>query len=168
MSEVLPSSFPESISFEVRGLPVPQGSSRGFYIKGRGPKARGHVSITSSSKGLPAWRRIIADVAQHHAPPSLWDGPIRVDLGFSMPKPKSLREFSGRGKHRVPIQVWATKRPDLDKLTRSVLDSLTNVFFEDDSQVVLLHATKDYGVPGVKIVVGRLGTNSPTNGGTES
>jgi Holliday junction resolvase RusA-like endonuclease len=34
------------------------------------------------------------------------------------------------------------KRPDLDKLVRAVLDSLTGVCYEDDSQVIRLRASK--------------------------
>jgi len=34
------------------------------------------------------------------------------------------------------------KRPDLDKLVRAVLDALTDVCYEDDSQVIRLRASK--------------------------
>ncbi len=47
----------------------------------------------------------------------------------------------------------AGRRPDLDKLCRACLDSLTGIVWRDDAQVVRLEASKDYGAPGVMIWV---------------
>jgi len=129
-----------SIAFLVRGLPIPQGSTRTWVTNGR-------PVITSAAKGLSVWRRLVADVAQDYAPPQLWEGPIRMDLTFGLPKPKSAPKRK---------RVWPDKRPDLDKLTRAVLDALTHVMFVDDSQVVEIHASKDYGPPGVAIELRRV------------
>lgn len=131
---------PDTISFEVRGVPVPQGSARGFV-------AGGKVRITTANRGLALWRRLVSDVAQHHAPSSMWEGPLAVTLMFRLPEPK-----------RVPKRrrVWPERRPDLDKLCRACLDSLTGIVWRDDSQVVRLEADKDYGAPGVLIWVERV------------
>ena len=129
-----------TISFLVHGLPVPQGSTRAWLINGK-------PVITSTAKGLGTWRRLVADVAQRFAPDEPWEGPVGIDLHFGLPKPKSAP------KRR---RVWPDKRPDLDKLTRAVLDALTYVVFADDSQVVEIRATKDYGAPGVAIEVHRI------------
>jgi len=128
------------ISFQVHGLPIAQGSSRAFVVNGK-------PIITTTAKGLSIWRRLIADVAQRFAPPEPWDGPVGIELHFGIPKPKSAPK-----KRRV----WPDKRPDLDKLTRAVLDALTYVVFADDSQVVELSASKDYGAPGVAVEVRRI------------
>jgi crossover junction endodeoxyribonuclease RusA len=128
------------ISFHVHGLPIAQGSSRAFVVNGK-------PIITTTAKGLSIWRRLIADVAQRFAPPEPWDGPVGIELHFGIPKPKSAPK-----KRRV----WPDKRPDLDKLTRAVLDALTYVVFADDSQVVELSASKDYGAPGVAVEVRRI------------
>jgi Holliday junction resolvase RusA-like endonuclease len=57
------------------------------------------------------------------------------------------------------------KPPDIDKLTRSILDSLTQVVWIDDGQVIALTARKQYvhrwEEDGVDIVVG---TFLPTMG----
>ena len=129
-----------TISFEVRGLPIAQGSSRAWVVAGK-------PIITSTAKGLSSWRRLVADVAQQYAPEQLWDGPVRIDLDFGVPKPKSAPKTR---------RVWPDKRPDLDKLTRAVLDALTHIVFQDDSQVVEINATKDYGPPGVAIELHRI------------
>ena len=128
------------ISFQVHGLPIPQGSSRAWIINGK-------PVITSTAKGLATWRRLVADVAQRFAPEEPWVGPVGITLHFGIPKPKSAPK-----KRRV----WPDKRPDLDKLTRAVLDALTYVVFADDSQVVEIEATKDYGAPGVAVEVHRI------------
>ncbi len=128
------------ISFQVHGLPVPQGSTRAWVVNGK-------PIITSAAKGLSSWRRLVADVAQRFAPNEPWEGPVGIDLRFGLPKPKSAPK-----KRRV----WPDKRPDLDKLTRAVLDALTYVVFSDDSQVVSIVATKDYGAPGVAVEIRRI------------
>ena len=70
------------------------------------------------------------------------DVPIAINLVFGMPIPKSTPKsrrqamFEGIIKH--------TKRPDVDNLTKAVLDALNGVAWEDDSQIVRLTATKEY------------------------
>lgn len=128
------------IRFQVHGLPVPQGSTRAWVVHGR-------PIITSSAKGLSTWRRLVADVAQNFAPREPWDGPVGIELHFGLPKPKSAPKKK---------RVWPDKRPDLDKLTRAVLDALTYVVFADDSQVIEIQASKDYGAPGVFVEVRRI------------
>jgi crossover junction endodeoxyribonuclease RusA len=130
------------ISFQVHGLPIPQGSTRAWVIHGK-------PIITSSAKGLSTWRRLVADVAQNFAPKEPWDGPVGIELHFGLPKPKSAPKKK---------RVWPDKRPDLDKLTRAVLDALTYVVFADDSQVIEIQASKDYGAPGVVVEVRRIHT----------
>ncbi len=128
------------IQFQVHGLPVAQGSYRTWVASGK-------PIITTTAKGLASWRRLVADVAQRFAPPVPWEGPVEIELHFGLPKPKSAPK-----KRRV----WPDKRPDLDKLTRAVLDALTYVAFADDSQVVQIRATKDYGPPGVAIEIRKV------------
>lgn len=146
LTEAAPEATPAAIhtdtriSFQVHGLPVPQGSTRAWVLHGK-------PVITSSAKGLGTWRRLVADVAQNYAPAEPWEGPVGIELHFGLPKPKSAP------KRR---RVWPDKRPDLDKLTRAVLDALTYVVFADDSQVIEIVASKDYGAPGVVVDVRRI------------
>lgn len=139
----------ESIRFDVRGVPVPQGSARAFVVKG-------HAVITSDNRNLKTWRRLVADVAQQHAPPELWVGPVVVRLAFRLPIPKSEPTTIGRGKMKRPLRTWPDRRPDLDKLIRGGLDALSGIIIRDDSQVVEIHAAKDWGTPGVTIEVERV------------
>ena len=129
---------PKALAFEVRGVPAPQGSTRGFLVGGK-------VRITTANRGLAVWRRLVSDVAQQHAPNPLWEDPLTVTLLFRLPEPQRLPRRR---------RAWPDRRPDPDKLCRACLDSLTGIVWRDDAQVVrLLEASKDYGTPGVMIWV---------------
>ena len=70
---------------------------------------------------------------------------------FYLPRPKSMRK-----KNALPSKA----RNDIDKLSRSVLDCLTGIVWEDDGQVVRIMAMKEYATkenpPGVVIAVRTL------------
>lgn len=127
------------INFHVPGTPAPQGSKRHV---GRG-------IMVESSKAVGPWRERVA-LAAHQAMDGrpLLDGPVNVVITFTMPRPKTAP------KRTTPP---ATKRPDLDKLTRAVLDALTGITFTDDSQVIALRCSKHLAelgeTPGVYIAV---------------
>lgn len=110
--------------FFVPGKPAPQGSKRHV---GRG-------ILIESSKEVGPWRERVALQAHNvMAGRSVSDGAVSVVLNFVLPRPKSTP------KSRTPA---ASKRPDVDKLARAILDALTGVCFSDDSQVVSLCAYK--------------------------
>jgi crossover junction endodeoxyribonuclease RusA len=71
-------------------------------------------------------------------------------LDFVFSKPKSMPKK----------RQLNTKRPDLDKLIRAVLDGITNVLIPDDAQVISITANKSYSTenngPGLHILVQRL------------
>lgn len=126
-----------TISFVVRGTPVPQGSARAFVVNG-------HAVITSANKNLKSWRLLVSAEAQRYAPTPIWSCPVVVSVTFLLTRPKS---------HPKRKVTWPTSRPDLDKLIRAILDGLTGIIFADDSQVIGLEAKKAWGDPGAYIVV---------------
>ena len=73
------------------------------------------------------------------------DRAISIQLKFCVPRPKSHILTDGlslrKGYPKYPIKQ-GTK--DIDKLTRCVLDALTGVFYNDDSQVCFMSVTKLY------------------------
>ena len=114
------------LSFTVYGRPEPQGSTRAFVVKGR-------AVVTSANPNIKGWRDLIASEARvqmQGLPPV--DGPVEVRASFYLPRPKSVKRVS------------PTVKPDLDKLARGVLDSLTNVVYRDDAQVTSLQVSKHY------------------------
>ena len=127
---------------EVNGIPAPQGSKRHV----------GGGRMVESSRAVGPWREAVRAETQRAlagvmVPEFDIFGPILVDVCFWLPRPKTLPK-----KVELP-----TKRPDLDKLVRAVLDGLVEGgAFADDSQVVSLIATKDFATsrpPGCLIIV---------------
>ena len=106
----------------IPGRPAPQGSKRHL----------GNGIMVESSKAVKPWRVDVAWAAREHFPTPL-EGPVRLELEFVMPRPKSTPKRS------TPPAI---KRPDVDKLARAVLDAITGVVVVDDSQIVELWATK--------------------------
>jgi crossover junction endodeoxyribonuclease RusA len=131
-----------TIRFFAPGSPAPQGSKRHV---GRG-------IMVESSRAVGPWRERVA-LAAHNAMLTAgltpFTGAVVVGLSFVLPRPKSTP------KRFTPPAV---KRPDCDKLTRAVFDSLSGIVYLDDSQVIDLHATKRLAeigeTPGVDITVG--------------
>lgn len=126
------------LTFTVDGQPVPQGSMIAV--------ARNHVRHANGT-ALAAWRAEII-VAARNAMRDLGtlDGPIAVDLRFTLRAPK-IRKRS------MPIT-----RPDLDKMVRAVFDAMTDAcVWRDDAQVIAVHAQKQYATgdarPGVGVTV---------------
>ncbi|WP_248240611.1 RusA family crossover junction endodeoxyribonuclease [Microbacterium kunmingense] len=128
-------------AFFVAGIPIPQGSKKGFS-----PKGSTLVQIVDDNKAaLHPWREQIARRAF-----STWayqkpiDGPCRVEAAFVLPRKPSV-------KRELP-----TVAPDLDKLLRALLDGITQAgnVWADDSRVVEIHSTKVYGAePGVHVTI---------------
>ena len=125
------------IAFTAHGAPEPQGSARAFVRGGR-------AVVTSDNPDLHGWRQVVAWAAQQHRPAEVIRGPVRVRLRFYLTRPASVSE------RRRPRPIV---KPDLDKLTRAVLDALTGIVWADDSQVVEVEASKNYGDARVEIEV---------------
>jgi Holliday junction resolvase RusA-like endonuclease len=128
------------LSFNVNGEPRPQGSKtpvvrggRAFLIEGTGDSPRKHK----------AWRKAVQDAAQEladeigHTP---IDAPVEVKIEFRLHKPNS----------KTAAKYWADRKPDIDKLVRSILDSIAGKdkpLVREDSRVVRLVAEKRYIEP---------------------
>ena len=129
------------IDLLVEGVPVPQGSFRHV----------GNGRIISANPKLNTWRDTIATQIAQQTPHRLIDAPIRLQLVFTLPRPKSV----SIGRRAVP-----TTKPDLDKLVRAVMDAISLERYcqviKDDSLVTDLHAAKryaDHTNPGVTIMI---------------
>lgn len=130
--------IPRRESFEITGLPAPQGSKTGIrmgdavrIVEGKGAQRKRHK----------AWRLAVAQAAKDlttHEDPAIradqFTGPTLLSITFLMPRPKSRPK-----KHHG----WHVIAPDLDKLLRSTLDGLTDGgLIADDKIVCAIAATK--------------------------
>ena len=73
-------------------------------------------------------------------------GPLRVDIHFTFPRPKSHYTKTGKFSKRAPKHHVQT--PDTDNLAKYVLDALSKTYFHDDRQVISLHVIKTWGESG--------------------
>lgn len=130
----------DEIRFFVAGDPQPKGSTRSFYVK----KIE-RVVTTTTNKNTKQWQLRIATEAQHanesrrlsfFRPDK--DFGYEVEALFLFSRPKSLSK-------KIKAN---TKRPDLDKLVRALLDGLADILLPDDSQVIGIKAAKRYIEPG--------------------
>jgi crossover junction endodeoxyribonuclease RusA len=106
--------------------------------------------MRETNKELGPWRERVALEAYRALgeDPTMITGPIAVGLEFVLYRP------TGAPKTKTPP---ATKKPDVDKLIRAILDACTHVLWTDDSQVTWVLATKRVAElgesPGVSVWV---------------
>lgn len=132
-----------AVTFEVRGEPVQQGSTKGWL----NPKT-GKVQIAHDNpKPLRSWRQDVAAMAADAGCQPIGDkAPVRVEATFRFSRPATV----SAKKRPLP-----SVKPDIDKLVRALLDALTGVAFVDDAQVVALEVQKLYSTePGLTCTVG--------------
>ena len=126
------------IEFFVPGKPQQQGSKTKTRWGG----------IREDNTELGPWRERVALAAYAALQGSDYDdddepgifGPVVMGLEFVLYRPKSL----SRNKPTPP----ATKKPDIDKLERAILDACTHVIYADDAQVTTVFKHKrvaEYG-----------------------
>lgn len=127
------------LEFTIYGEAQPQGSAKAFI-----PRGWSRPVITSDNVRLKSWRQLVAEGAQvalmklPERDRVLALGGVRLTIAFYLPRPKSLPKK--RTAH--------TKKPDIDKLVRSVCDSLAQIVYADDRQVCELVAVKQYVAHG--------------------
>lgn len=123
------------------------------------------VNVTSDNPALHEWRDKVAMLIKAHLAGSgaRVDGELRpfplagVGLEVEMTSYFKRREAdwgTGRNAHLLkegaearPVRGGHGGHPDVDKLLRALLDSLTGVVWEDDSQITDAHTRKRFAVP---------------------
>lgn len=130
-----------TLTVSVLGAPVPQGS-----MKALGPRRMVH----HNAEKLRPWRDTVAwHLREEMAAAGMtepWDEPLAVTATFVLPRPAS-----------APRRRWAPDRkPDIDKLLRAALDSITLAgVAADDARVVHVAMSKVYGpIPQMVLTVG--------------
>ena len=99
-----------------------------------------------ASKHRKPWRQDVKYAALEALPDGWYamiDKPILVSITFIFARPKVHFRTNGKLKPKAPSHCTA-RIGDVDKLSRAVLDGLTEICFNDDAQVIALNAQKRY------------------------
>lgn len=142
-------TVPTTIGFDVLGSPAPKGSSRAILVRGRAMLVPS--SSDTNKRNRASWDVNVRDAARlavgWHRPGPVFVGvPVAVTVTFRLSRPAG--HWSRKGGVKPSSPVYPASKPDLDKLVRSTLDSLTGIVFDDDSRIVLTNARKIYAKPG--------------------
>jgi Holliday junction resolvase RusA-like endonuclease len=90
-----------------------------------------------SQKKLKLYLGLFIERAHGNLP--LLEGPLLLDIKFCMPMTQQMlkepRKWEGS---------WHSHRPDLDNLTKLILDTCNTILFEDDKSVSAVMATRVY------------------------
>lgn len=163
------------IEFTVYGKPAPAGSKRGFYRGGRviitddSKNSRPWKALVSdaaieamngsSEPGIPLSGGSAREDGRQNTSfqastpgslesGSLLRGPLVLEATFYFPRPKG---HYGTGRNADVVKpgapLYPDVKPDIDKLSRAILDSCTGVIWKDDAQVVNKWVRKMYGEP---------------------
>jgi Holliday junction resolvase RusA-like endonuclease len=108
--------------------------------------------LIEASKKLKPWRAQIEKACQPYAQHNIHLGPVRLEVDFFLPRPKTVK-MTGKTGRALPIVP-----PDCDKLVRAVGDGIgqSGYIWGDDSQVVEILARKFYAdnrEPGAIITI---------------
>ncbi len=120
------------ISLEIFGKPTPQMRPR-FSTRGKVP----HV-FDPQSKEKEQYRWQIKSQFREE----IMEMPLRMDVTFFMTIPKSTSALKKRQMENGLIGHM--KKPDVDNLTKFILDCLNNLVFVDDAQVCDIRSRKIY------------------------
>lgn len=140
------------LSVFVEGVPIGQPRPRAFARK-FGNKYSARVYDPGQAEH---WKSQIAAELREYRPEHPIERPVSLGLHFRMPRCKG---HFGSGRNAGVLKGSAPAhhigKPDLDNLCKAVMDAMTTLgFWRDDSQIVQLDASKEYGdQPGVHICV---------------
>lgn len=149
------------LQFRVVAVPKPQGSKRAFVVRSKATGKNRAVIVDSDKQPLRDFREAVRSDAVTAAGGG-WVtllGPVRIVLLFSLHRPQ---------KPKFPWPIGKTSG-DVDKLTRSVFDAITDAaVWADDSQVVDARVIKAYpselvaqNAPGVVVRIWRADDSPP-------
>jgi len=107
----------------IQGKPIPQGSKTAVVRNGK-------AVMFEANKKHKAYRQMLEKIFSSCTPTS---SPVRVELVFTFEQPKTV------------TRLFPSVKPDIDKLSRTILDAASGHLFVDDAQVIILNARKHYG-----------------------
>ena len=133
------------LHFMVEGTPI--GKGRPKFAR------RGNFVSTYT----PAKTRNYEDIIKAAATEAMTEPPIETPISvfvyIAVPVPVS---YSKKRKASCLLGIEKpVKKPDIDNVAKCFLDAMNGIVYKDDSQVVSLHVTKEYGTVGMVEVLVR-------------
>lgn len=134
-----------------------------FIVLGTPKALKRHRNFTNHTTGFKGQydpskedKRTFLDLALEYKPEKPLNEPLFVRLCFCFPRPKNhygTGKNSNTLKNNVP--EFVAVKPDIDNLTKYVLDALNGVFWRDDSLIVIKYAEKIYtnGTPATEVII---------------
>ncbi|MBY4959031.1 RusA family crossover junction endodeoxyribonuclease [Streptococcus suis] len=143
------------MKFEIPIEPKPQSRPRA----GRRGK---HATVYEDGKMLK-WRKNCTELVRQNYDGPYFDGPIKVDMTFYMPAPKSMSEPPKPKSKAKKVQeyddfinerIYVDKKPDLDNLEKAVYDSISKAgcVWTDDN-IIVEHTTRKLYSPRPRIEI---------------
>lgn len=149
------------IEFTVPGNAQPAGSKQAFVPidrrTGQPYRKNGRVitnTVDANPKGKD-WKAAVAWFAKEAMDGrSPLEGPLRATFLFRRERNKGhYRTGRNADKLKDDAPVFPIAKPDVLKLARAAEDALTGIVYLDDAQIVREILHKDFGDPGVTIVI---------------
>lgn len=139
------------VTLTVKGTPAPKGSVRAFYK----PGMKRAVVVKDNNSAQRSWDALVREVASAKVGdtpfPPFVDKALKVTLIFHLRRPSG---HYGTGKKAGTLKPSAPRfprvKPDVDKLARATLDSLTGIVFDDDARIADLVVRKVWAAPGAE------------------
>ncbi|MEC1474063.1 RusA family crossover junction endodeoxyribonuclease [Bacillus haynesii] len=132
------------IEFAIYGQPVPQGRPRAT--------AKNGIVRMYDPKSSREFKKYVKLAASDHRPPNLFKGPLELEVKVYKSTLKSFSKKKAAAAERGELRP--SKKPDIDNYVKAIKDGLNTVIWEDDSQIVDLHASKFYSSnPRIEIKV---------------
>lgn len=147
----------QALVFFAAGAAKPKGSHKPFVYRGKDGKHR--ASMAGDSPDEKGWRSTVAGAAleaMRAARLRPLSGCVELHLEFYLgPRPKK-HLLGGHVRGDAPPRPG--KKPDYDKLARSVGDALNGIVYDDDALVVRglvdkLYTTEAQPIVGVRVTV---------------
>lgn len=129
------------VELVVHGEAQTAGSKKGFVNK-----KTGKVIITDDAKRSRPWKQQVSGTAyEAMAGVPAFDGAVDVEVTFYRARPAG---HFGTGRNSQFVKdsapAYPTTRPDVDKLSRAILDALTGIVYTDDARIRRKVAEKDF------------------------
>lgn len=126
------------ITLLIPGKPRSKGSYRAI-VRGK------HAFLSNMDEHLAEWTNLIRLSWQHRNLPGPSEKCFEVEVMCEFTRPKKhfgTGKNAGNKKPNAPQADYCTRKPDVDKILRAILDALTGFCWKDDCQVVMCKLRK--------------------------